>query len=158
MPKKQDPTPDALDLGLPGFESQPPQQVTLSLSELGALVQQSVAAAMANFAPAKTASQLFDEAVEAEEAVAPFDAPKQRMYTIMVDDVKGQPNFEKVGVNGKAYQIQRGVPVPVPEEVVEVLRNATETYLVEAPHPDIPGKTTYVPRYRCAIPWRIVNQ
>jgi hypothetical protein len=75
--------------------------------------------------------------------------------TIIIDEVEGGENFEVVGVNGKVYQIQRGVEVAVPQEVVEVLRTAVATRFVKVKRED--GETDLVPRQHSAIPWRLVG-
>jgi hypothetical protein len=75
--------------------------------------------------------------------------------TIIIDEVEGGENFEVVGVNGKVYQIQRGVEVKVPQEVVEVLRTAVATRFVKVKRED--GESDLVPRQHSAIPWRLVD-
>ena len=51
---------------------------------------------------------------------------KKDWITIVIaeDENDTQPAF--VGVNGKSYRIRRGEPVPVPPEVVRVLRDAQQ--------------------------------
>ena len=53
----------------------------------------------------------------------------QKRVNILIHKVKGQTGSSdvQVSVNGKVYLIKRGVVVPVPESVVEVLRNAVRT-------------------------------
>ncbi|KGO32764.1 hypothetical protein JT06_18510 [Desulfobulbus sp. Tol-SR] len=72
---------------------------------------------------------------------------------IMIDEVSGLSNYEVVAVNGKVYQIKRGVPVEVPPEVVHVLENAQMTILEQRKNP-LTGLTEEVPRTFSAIPWR----
>ena len=57
--------------------------------------------------------------------------PGRRTITIHASgDEEGQ-NAVPVGVNGVVYQIPRGVPCEVPDEVIEVLENAkTSVYKV----------------------------
>lgn len=74
---------------------------------------------------------------------------------VWIDAVEGLPNYETVGVNGKVYQIMREIEVPVPPEVVEVLRNAIGTRLIDAAHP-AGGITRKVQKFS-AIPWRLVG-
>ena len=65
-----------------------------------------------------------DIKIEAASAV-----PTPAMVRIIVDEVAGvKENYEVVGVNGKVYQIKRGVPVEVPQEVVHVLELAKATH------------------------------
>lgn len=51
-----------------------------------------------------------------------------------------------IGVNGVMYQIKRGEPVAVPEEVLHVLRNAITTVTSSAPGGGV--TTREVPRYQ----------
>jgi len=53
--------------------------------------------------------------------------------------IEKQDNYEgqydvTVGVNGYVYQIKRGVPVEVPPEVIEVLKNAVISKMVKDDH------------------------
>lgn len=72
---------------------------------------------------------------------------------IIIDEVPGLSNYEVVGVNGKVYQIKRGVPVTVPPEVVGVLETAQLTN-VEQRKNRITGETEEVVRHYSAVPWR----
>lgn len=96
---------------------------------------------------------------EVEEEVVdtrPQDPNRNKKAVLVIDQVEGKPNYETVGVNGKTYQIQRGVEVTVPWEVVHVLDNAIETRLIQTTHP-ITGmiETTYQDRH--AIPYRVMR-
>ena len=42
-----------------------------------------------------------------------------------------EPNMVEVGVNGKAYSLQRGKLVPVPQDVVNVLNDAEIPYYTD---------------------------
>ena len=77
------------------------------------------------------------------------------LMRIIIDEVEGQPNFETVGVNGVVYKIQRGVEVPVPRSVVEVLRNAVATKYTRVKRPD--GLEDLQRRNLSSIPWRLVG-
>lgn len=87
----------------------------------------------------EAASVPVEEPVEeapAEEA----PAPKAKKYRIIIANQDGVENtpFVKVGVNGRVWQINREQEAVVPEEVMEVLRNA----VVEMPPlPDQPPRT-----------------
>ena len=72
---------------------------------------------------------------------------------IIIDQVKGMSNYETVGVNGRIYQIKRGEPVWVPQEVVNVLRDAVMTDTIITRHP-ITGERVEEVRHFSAIPWR----
>jgi hypothetical protein len=79
----------------------------------------------------------------------------QKRYDIRVDSQVGEPRDIKVGVNGKVYQIWRGVIVSVPEEVVEVFRNAIAAQLVYIPQPD--GTTREEWQDRSSVPFSILR-
>lgn len=72
---------------------------------------------------------------------------------IIIDQVKGMSNYETVGVNGRIYQIKRGEPVYVPQEVVNVLQDAVMTDTIITRHP-ITGERVEEVRHYSAIPWR----
>ncbi len=80
----------------------------------------------------------------------------RKMYTIFVDEEENQPNFITVGVNGKVFQIMRGVDVDVPEEVIEVLKNAIATRLVQTTHP-VTGLIESREQSFNRVPYRIVR-
>lgn len=83
-------------------------------------------------------------------------APKaEARKVIIIDEEEGKPNFETVGVNGKIYQIQRGVEVAVPDSVIHVLENAVADRLVQIQLPD--GRTDRQLRSYQSIPFRIVR-
>ncbi len=93
--------------------------------------------------------------VDVKIDVEPTKPAPPKTIKIMIDAVDGKSNYEVVGVNGKIYQIKRGVPVDVPPEVVEVLKNAVETRLSQSKNPrtgEMEEVRTDVP----AIPWRKV--
>lgn len=91
------------------------------------------------FGPGVAQSETLETVDEKKERAAIPVAPKgpgkhavktQKRYDIRIDPQDGEPRDIKIGVNGKVYQIWRGTIVSVPEEVVEVLRNAVATKLV----------------------------
>lgn len=59
--------------------------------------------------------------VKADVKITERQVPADDRIRIIIDREKGMSNFETVGVNGKVYQIERGVAVYVPPEVVHVL-------------------------------------
>jgi uncharacterized FAD-dependent dehydrogenase len=73
----------------------------------------------------------------------------------MIDEVPGMNNYEVVGVNGKVYQIKRGVPVEVPREVMTTLECCQMT-IVEQKKNKYTGESEDVVRHFSAIPWRRV--
>ena len=77
------------------------------------------------------------------------------MIRIIVDEVAGvKENYEVVGVNGKVYQIKRGVPVEVPPEVVHALELAKATHS-EQKYDRLADEYVEVHRSFSAIPWRV---
>ncbi len=54
---------------------------------------------------------------------------KKRVITIHPSEADGGNDAVFLQLNGYAYQIPRGIPVLVPEEVIEVLNNAKQTFL-----------------------------
>lgn len=77
---------------------------------------------------------------------------KERKAIIMIDQERDKPNYEYVGVNGKGYQIQRGIEVEVPASVVGVLENAIATRSVT----DANGKVVGYQDYH-AVPFRVIR-
>lgn len=71
-----------------------------------------------------TASAPTQADAQAGEVVAEAQAPVRRMLTIHASNDETGQNAVEVGVNGVVYQIPRGVPCAVPEEVIGVLENA----------------------------------
>ena len=54
---------------------------------------------------------------------------KKKTITIHISDAQGGDEAVPIGLNGYMYQVPRGVPVEVPEELVGILENAkTSTY------------------------------
>ncbi len=112
---------------------------------------------------AAVAAQVAAMRKEEEEFVPKVDviledaAPnsKEDKIAIMIDEVEGMPNYEPVGVNGKIYQIKRGVKVNVPASVVHVLENAIATRTVQSTD-QATGELISTARDYSAIPWRRV--
>jgi len=94
-----------------------------------------------------------EEVEEVEEDEIPEEVPVSPKTRIIIDEVPGLNNYEVVGVNGKVYQIKRGVPVMVPREVVAVLETCLMTN-VEHRKNKITGEPEEVIRHYSAIPWR----
>lgn len=80
-----------------------------------------------------------------------------KKYRISIEEQDGQPNFEKVSVNGVAYQIKRGTVVTVPAGVVEVLEHAIASKLVPEIRPE-DGRQIYVEKDYHAIPYRFLGE
>ena len=92
--------------------------------------------------PAKVSENITEDTRKADDRVR-----------IIIDQVKGMSNYETVGVNGRIYQIKRGEPVYVPQEVVNVLQDAVMTDIIITRHP-ITGERVEEVRHYSAIPWR----
>ena len=92
--------------------------------------------------PAKVSENITEDTRKADDRVR-----------IIIDQVKGMSNYETVGVNGRIYQIKRGEPVYVPQEVVNVLQDAVMTDTIITRHP-ITGERVEEVRHFSAIPWR----
>lgn len=78
---------------------------------------------------------------------------KQRLVKIMIDEVKGMSNYETVSPNGIVYKIKRGVPVDVPQEVVNALELCVMTHIEEVRDP-VTGERVEKKKTFSAIPWR----
>ena len=92
-------------------------------------------------------------AVDATEVVGRnFDdelSGKKRTITIYAQEGDGGSDAVFVSLNGYAYQIPRDKPSSVPDEVVEILRNARTTLMVQKPGGAIEQRE--VPRYTFSI-------
>ena len=88
-----------------------------------------------------------------EKAPEPKEDEVEDKVRIIIDEVAGMSNYETVGVNGKMYQIKRGVPVWVPKAVVSVLECAVMTQTEIRRHP-VTGERDEITRNFSAIPWR----
>ena len=88
-------------------------------------------------------------------AAEPVKPKGKDMVRIMIDEVPGMNNYEVVGVNGKVYQIKRGVPVEVPREVMTTLECCQMT-VVEQKKNKYTGESEDVVRHFSAVPWRRV--
>lgn len=80
---------------------------------------------------------------------------KKETYTIVVEEEENQQNYVAVGVDGKVYQIMRGVEVEVPYTVLHVLENSKATRLVKELGAD--GKAIYVEREYNTVPYRVLR-
>lgn len=83
----------------------------------------------------------------------PKEVEAEEKVRIIIDEIAGMSNYETVGVNGKMYQIKRGVPVWVPKSVVSVLECAVMTQTEIRRHP-VTGERDEITRNFSAIPWR----
>ena len=79
-----------------------------------------------------------------------------KRYKISIEEQDGQPNYEVVSINGKAYQIQRGKVAIVPAGVVEVLEHAIASKLVPEIRPD--GRQHYVEKDYHSVPYRFLGE
>ena len=61
-----------------------------------------------------------------EPEVQAVKDPWKETVKVNLPRVKGKENYVHVGVNGRFFQIQRGVRVEVPMPVFEVLKNSED--------------------------------
>lgn len=97
----------------------------------------------------------FIEVDEPQPAVAPRPAEavaQRKMVTIRIPNQESIGGKEPVpvGVNGKVYLIKRDTDVPVPVEVVHVLKNANRVVFDKGPNGE-PINPTFVPTYPFSI-------
>ena len=87
-----------------------------------------VPAYMKNLEKAKAAKQAKKEGVSSEQIMA----DKERT-TIVIEEQDGDENQGDVfvGLNGRSFLIQRGVPVSVPIGVLDILKNSIQTKLLQ---------------------------
>ena len=55
---------------------------------------------------------------------------KVKTVTIQLPYIEGKENYVMVGSNMKTYQIKRGEPVEVPEDVAEILANSDRQMMI----------------------------
>jgi hypothetical protein len=93
-------------------------------AEIEKLKAQLAAAEKAN-AALRDQKQLADTHINTADASR--SASKER-YAIMLDEARDQNEVDPVpvGVNGRLYQLRRGVVLDVPKEVIGVLKTAVE--------------------------------
>lgn len=91
-----------------------------------------------------------DVVVTGKKSAEPAEKPLVR---IMIDEVQGMSNYETVSPNGKVYKIKRGVPVMVPQEVVNALELCVMTHIEERRNP-VTGEREETKKHFSAIPWR----
>lgn len=65
-------------------------------------------------------------ATEKKDTVTKETVQKEKMVKIRLPKTKANEDDERVWVNNRSWQIQRGVEVEVPECVAEVLRHKEE--------------------------------
>jgi hypothetical protein len=99
-------------------------------------------------APAQTANTAPAKAQASGKRVPKVDgfdialSGKKKTITIHTSEVEGGHDAVPIGLNGYMYQVPRGMPVEVPEELVAILENAkVSTY-----HPARDGSTELVER------------
>lgn len=76
----------------------------------------------------------------------------KKKAVIFIDQEEGKPNYEFIGVNGKGFQVMRGVEVTVPLSVVHVLENAVATRSITDDQGRVVGQQNYH-----AIPFRVIR-
>ena len=91
-----------------------------------------------------------DVTLTEKKVMPPTEKP---LIRIMIDEVQGMSNYETVSPNGKVYKIKRGVPVEVPQEVVNALELCVMTHIEERRNP-VTGEREEIKKTFSAIPWR----
>ncbi len=104
-------------------EASPQDEAIRILTEKLREQTQALAAAEARAAAAETAAE---EAAASAASATMSQASSKERWAIVIDEASSETENHEVfvQVNGRAYQIQRGVVVHVPPEVVNVLRDA----------------------------------
>ncbi len=99
------------------------------------------------------------------KAVIDPELDRENWPIIMIDNEDGKPNYEFVAAhgtlrNGDAFsrecQIMRGVEVPVPPSIVNVLNLAVSAHYKHVKDPET-GNNKLVRSDRSSVPWRIVK-
>lgn len=92
--------------------------------------------------------------VAAKKRSAPkqVDTTVKRIKIILEDNEHIPPTGQFVSVNGRAYIIQSGKPVEVPQEVVSVLNDAVTSHPITNNDGEVLGY-----RDRMRFPYRLVN-
>lgn len=82
--------------------------------------------------------------------------PRADWPVIVLDEEANGENYKFVGVNGIGFQIQRGVEVAVPPEILGVLNDATATRLVQIKDPATGSVYTKKQHY-AGTPYRVIR-
>lgn len=107
------------------------------------------AAALADEAiPAKTSAPRAARALKGANHDASLSG-KSRVLTIHQTNDDGGSEDVFVGINGYGYQIKRGEPVEVPEEVVQVIANAKQELMTFGKDGNVITRTT--PRFPYSV-------
>lgn len=81
--------------------------------------------------------------------------PRTVTLQIPDDGSSAAINYETVYVDGRSFQIKKGVDVTVPYSVYDVLNNAIEDFLQPIKHQD--GRITHEMRQRRRIPFSVIK-
>ena len=101
-----------------------------------------------------SAEDVYEELV-VDQDLTTVSSEGEKQYLIEIDEVEGRPNFEVVGVNGKVFKIQRGVPVKIPHSVLEVLNHAVAERIVQTHNPQ--GGVTSKRQKYTTVPFRVLQ-
>ncbi len=122
----------------------------------------------ADFADITAEELQFNTTPDAPEVEAPFIDPeddKDNWPVIMIDPEDGKPNYEFLSVsgtkkNGKPFnhdlQVMRGVHVPVPPSIVNMLNVAVSSHFTQIRDPQT-GERKMVRDERSSVPWRLIK-
>lgn len=101
-----------------------------------------------------------DDSVQTVSPAKPAEATsKVKRKRIMIHKTGDKTGADDVilGVNGRMYQIKRGMEVDVPASVVEVLKNAVEDRFEYHADPRLPGGGEMVKRQALAYPFSVIG-
>lgn len=82
--------------------------------------------------------------------------PRADWPVIILDEEAGGTNYKFVQINGVGFQLQRGVEVAVPPEILSVLNDAVATRLVQVKDPATGAVHTKKQNY-AGTPYRVVR-
>ena len=89
----------------------------------------------------------------AKKAAEPAGEPEEKRVKIILEEHESiPPTGQYVGVNGKGFQVMRGVEVTVPLSVVHVLENAVATRSITDDQGRVVGQQNYH-----AAPFRVIR-
>lgn len=100
---------------------------------------------------------LDDEDLDGVEQITALPVePAEKQYRLIIEEEENALNYVPVGVNGKVYQIMRGVEVIVPKSVLNVLEQAKASRIIQTRQPDgtMLGSVRAFNRY----PYRVLGE
>lgn len=99
---------------------------------------------------------VIEKKAEPKKAATRATPAREGMVKIMIPKTKDEQRDVYVNAGFRAYQIQRGVAVDVPQDVVNTLNLAIETRYFPVEDP-LTGKKTMVPQDVHSYPFQILG-